>query len=106
MVDLAAPGVKIETTDNTGGYTMIHSGTSFSAAHVAGAAALLRALGANPFRVEYFFDYTGTEAPATGNPLLPCNGAGRGYFNDDYPKGVPVLTDTIKEPLLYMGPIR
>ena len=105
MVDLAAPGANIATTDNTGGYTMTLGSTSFAAAHVAGAAALLRALGADPLRIEYFaVDLTGTKAPDTGNPLLPCNGAGRGYFNDEYPRSVPVLTDTIKEPLLYMGP--
>jgi subtilisin family serine protease len=105
MVDLAAPGANIATTDNTGGYTMTLGSTSFAAAHVAGAAALLRALGADPLRIEYFaVDLTGTKAPDTGNPLLPCNGAGRGYFNDEYPRSIPVLTDTIKEPLLYMGP--
>jgi len=105
MIDLAAPGTGILSTDNIGGYTKMAGGTSYAAAHVAGAAALLRSLGAGPSQVEYFLDYAGTKAPATGNPLLPCNGAGRGYFSDEYPRSAPVIIDTIKESLLYMGPI-
>jgi subtilisin len=104
MIDIAAPGVIIETTNNSGGYIITIGSTSFAAAHVAGAAALLRSLGAGPSQSEDFLlNLTSTKAPDTGNPLLPCNGAGRGYFNDEYPRSVPVLTDTIKEPLLYMG---
>jgi subtilisin len=103
MIDIAAPGVIIETTNNSGGYIITIGSTSFAAAHVAGAAALLRSLRAGPSQIEDFLDLTSTKAPDTGNPLLPCNGAGRGYFNDEYPRSVPVLTDTIKEPLLYMG---
>ena len=95
------------STYNNGDYTKAIGGTSYAAAHIAGAVALLRSLGADPSRVEYLLEeIAGTKAPATDNPLLPCNGAGRGYFSDEYPRGVPVLTDTVKEPLLYMGPIR
>ena len=41
------------------------------------------------------------------NLRLPCDGAGRGYFDDNYLRsGIIVLTDKVKEPLLYMGGIK
>src|SRR5215204_1941147 len=97
VVDLAAPGSNILSTNNIGGYSN-ESGTSMAAPHVAGAAAMYKSLHptANPFQVDAFLKSIGTKAPATDNPLVPCDGAGRGYFNDRYPlRGgkVVVLTD-------------
>ena len=110
VVDLAAPGSNILSTNNIGGYSN-ESGTSMAAPHVAGAAAMYKSLHptANPFQVDAFLKSIGTKAPATDNPLVPCDGAGRGYFNDRYPlRGgkVVVLTDEFKEPLLHMGGIK
>jgi subtilisin family serine protease len=105
---LVAPGSRINSTNNVTGYSTA-SGTSFAAPHVSGAAALYKSLHptANPFQVDAFLKSTGTKAPATGNPRLPCDGAGRGYFDDNYlPSGIIVLTDKVKEPLLYMGAIK
>jgi peptidoglycan hydrolase-like protein with peptidoglycan-binding domain len=108
VIDLAAPGSRINSTNNVTGYSTA-SGTSFAAPHVSGAAALYKSLHptANSFQVDAFLKSTGTKAPATGNPRLPCDGAGRGYFDDRYlPLGILVLTDKVKEPLLYMGAIK
>jgi subtilisin family serine protease len=107
-VDLAAPGSNILTTNNVGGYSN-DSGTSMAAPHVAGAVALIKSLypAANPFQVDAFLKSIGTKAPATSNPLLPCDGAGRGYFEDNYLSvRISVLTDEFKEPLLHMGGIK
>jgi hypothetical protein len=97
----------ILSTDNTGGYSL-GQGTSIAVPHVAGAAALYKSLdpSANPSQVDAFLKSVGTQSPPTGNPLVPCNGAGRGYFDDRYPSASGVLTDNIKEPLLHMGGIK
>jgi subtilisin len=108
VVDLAAPGTDIRSTDNTGS-DRVGYGTSYAAPHVTGAVALYRSLHptANPFQVDASLKNEGTKVPASGNPLIPCDGNGRGYFNDDYlTSGIPVFTDRVKEPLLYMGNIR
>jgi subtilisin family serine protease len=90
VVDLAAPGTDILSTNNNnvpGQHYRNSTGTSMAAPHVSGAAALYKSLypRANPFQVDAFLKNIGTKAPAAGNPLLPCNGAGQGYFNDGYP---------------------
>jgi subtilisin family serine protease len=108
-VDLAAPGTELYTTTASGGYGT-DTGTSFAAPIVAGAAALYKSLHptASPFQVDAFLKSVATKAPATGNPLVPCDGAGRGYFNEKYPgaDGMKVFTDEVKEPLLNMANIR
>jgi subtilisin family serine protease len=114
VVDLAAPGTDILSTNNNnvpGQQYRNSTGTSMAAPHVSGAAALYKSLypRANPFQVDAFLKNIGTKAPAAGNPLLPCNGAGQGYFNDGYPlqgSRALVRTDNIKEPLLHMGGIK
>jgi len=109
VVDLAAPSGDILSTANTGAYKSI-GGTSAAAPHVAGAAALIKSLhpNANPISIDEFLKRTGTKAPAADRPLISCDAAGRGYFDDRYlTTGVAgVGTDNIKEPLLYMGVIR
>jgi hypothetical protein len=95
--------------DHKDGNRSNNSSSNCQAPHVSGAAALYKSLHptANPFQVDTFLKSTGTKAPATSNPRLPCNGAGRGYFDDRYlPLGTLVLTDKVKEPLLYMGAIK
>jgi subtilisin family serine protease len=108
-VDLAAPGTWIDTTTASGSYDIV-DGTSFAAPAVAGAAALYKSLhpSANPYQVDAFLKSVATKAPASGNPLVPCDGAGRGYFNDKYPgvDGIKVLTGGFKEPLLNMANIK
>jgi subtilisin family serine protease len=108
FVDLAAPGSNILSTNNIGRYSN-DSGTSMAAPHVSGAVALIKSLypAANPSQVEAFLKSIATKAPATRNPLLPCDGAGRGYFDDNYLSvRISVLTDEFKEPLLHMGGIK
>ena len=111
VIDLAAPGSRINSTNNVTGYSTA-SGTSLAAPHVSGAAALYKSLHptANPFQVDAFLRSTGTKAPATGNVRLCDSGtvsSGRGYFDDNYlPTGIIVFTDKVKEPLLYMGGIK
>jgi subtilisin len=95
IIDIAASG-DVLTTSLESGYVNVH-GTSFAAPAVAGAAALYKSLNpqATPTVVWVFLHNTGTRAPASSNPLIPCNGKGIGYFDPgDNPH---------KEPLLYMG---
>lgn len=90
VIDLAAPGVSIKTTSK-GGATSSFDGTSASAPHVTGAAALYIALhpDVTPSDVR-------TALRASGSvPSTVCDGKGHGYFDGD--------RDSIAEPLLYMA---
>lgn len=90
-VDLAAPGTDINSTlpfsIQPKGYGL-KSGTSMAAPHVAGAAALYKSLhpSATPVTIIAALLYTAIKAPPPGsNPLVPCDGNGKGYFNKKYP---------------------
>jgi hypothetical protein len=67
--------------------------------NVAGAAALYRSLhpSATPADVDTYLKNFGTKAPASGDPLVPCDGNGKGYFTPTQD------VDTTREPLLYMA---
>jgi subtilisin family serine protease len=94
-MDLAAAGVDILSTYKNSGYALM-SGTSMSAADVAGAAAFYKSLfpAMSPAQVELALKTIGTKMGAYGNGLFPCDGHGRGYVRE---------ASTHKEPLLYMG---
>ena len=108
VVDIAAPGTNVLSTlplsiSSTG--LGIKSGTSMAAPNVAGAAALFKSQNptATPAQVEAFLKNNGTKGVLSGNPLVPCDGNGKGYFNDKYPAALKVRTDPVKEPLLFMA---
>jgi subtilisin family serine protease len=106
-VDLAAPGTHIFSTLPNGRYGYM-SGTSMAAPHVAGAAALYLVLhNAAPAEVEDFLKKVAVRAPSTpsGDPLVPCDGNGKGYFNNVYSGtwDTVVANDKYDEQLLYMG---
>lgn len=90
VVDIAAPGVLVKTTGKGSGYTTF-SGTSASAPHVTGAAALYKAYhsSASPTEVRNALLDSGSKQSTV------CDGKGHGYFKGD-PDGKP-------EPLLYVG---
>src|SRR6476620_12313816 len=90
VVDLSAPGVLVKTTSMGSSYGTF-SGTSASAPHVTGAAALFKSEhpGASPSDVRNALINAGS-APSTS-----CDGKGHGYFTGD--------PDNIHEPLLYVG---
>ena len=107
-VDLAAPGTDINSTlplkIQPKGYGLL-SGTSMAAPHVAGAAALYKSLNptATPAEVYVALLNTAIKAPASGNPLVPCDGNGKGYFNKKYTDPLDnVKGDFYTERLLYM----
>jgi subtilisin family serine protease len=90
VVDLAAPGVLVKTTSMGSSYGTF-SGTSASAPHVTGAAALYKSehQGASPSEVRNALINSGS------SPSTVCDGKGHGYFTGD--------PDSIREPLLYVG---
>lgn len=90
VVDLAAPGVLVKTTSMGSSYGTF-SGTSASAPHVTGAAALYKSEhpGASPSEVRNALINSGS------TPSTICDGKGHGYFTGD--------PDSIREPLLYVG---
>ena len=108
VVDIAAPGTNVLSTlplSISPNGLGIKSGTSMAAPNVAGAAALFKSENptATPAQVEAFLKNNATKAPLSGNPLVPCDGNGKGYFNDKYPPALKVRTDPVKEPLLFMA---
>jgi len=88
VVDIAAPGVNINSTYINGTYALM-SGTSVAAPHVTGAAALHKAANpsASPFEIRQVLLETGSKLPTT------CDGNGHGYYSGD--------ADGYSEPLLY-----
>lgn len=102
LVDIAAPGTKINSTvplsRNPQGYDATFSGTSMAAPHVAGAAALYKSVNhsARPSQVlDALLAIASTPLPIGGVAL--CDGHGHGYIlNQSYDK------DPIREPLLYV----
>jgi subtilisin family serine protease len=100
VVDLAAPGVAIDSTLPGSRYGAL-SGTSMAAPHVTGAVALYLSLhpSATPAQVDQYLKSSGTKAPTLlqQNTGLSCDGNGRGYFSSR------LDVDNIREPLLYTG---
>ena len=88
-VDIAAPGVMINSTDMNGSYSM-SSGTSMAAPHVAGAAALYKILHpeSTPSEIRSALVTEGIKSSVV------CDGDRYGYFKKD--------SDHISEPLLYL----
>jgi subtilisin family serine protease len=95
VVDIAAPGVRIETTALGGSYTTGNhfSGTSASAPLVTGAAALYKSrhtLESSPSQIRDALVNSGSTSS------ILCDGKGHGGFIDNSFDGIP-------EPLLYMA---
>ena len=92
VVDIAAPGVDINSTSNDGGY-VVYSGTSMASPAVAGAAASYKAMNSlidpSPSNVLNTLLASGSTRSSV------CDGNGRGYFADDI--------DAFLEPMLYMA---
>jgi subtilisin len=88
-VDIAAPGVMINSTDKNGSYSL-SNGTSMAAPHVAGAAALYKILdpGLSPSDIRNALVRDGIQSS------VACDGGRHGYFNKD--------PDHTFEPLLYV----
>ena len=87
-IDIAAPGVKINSTYPNGTYALA-GGTSVAAPHVSGTVALLKQAlpHASPSEME-------TAVKKAGSTLSTvCDGNGHGYFDGD--------ADDFPEPLLY-----
>jgi subtilisin family serine protease len=91
-VDIAAPGVMINSTDMNGSYST-SSGTSMAAPYVAGAAALYKILHpeSTPSEIRNALVTEGIKSSVV------CDGDRHGYFKKD--------SDHISEPLLYLDDI-
>ena len=90
IIDLAAPGVSIQTTSKGGSYRSF-DGTSASTPFVTGAAALYKSThpGATPADIRNALTSSGS------TPSTVCDGKGHGPFKGD--------RDSTHEPLLYLG---
>ena len=88
-IDIAAPGVKINSTSIDGTYMQM-TGTSQAAPHVAGAAALLKLSSplASPLEIRSELISLGSQS------TTECDGDGHGYFTGD--------ADDDREALLYV----
>jgi subtilisin len=89
VIDIAAPGVSINSTYIDGTYTIM-GGTSTAAPHVTGAIALYKMLDPNMS----LNDIRRILSDTASTKKTVCNGFGRGYFTEDF--------DTNAEPLLYL----
>lgn len=91
-VDIAAPGVMINSTDMNGSYST-SSGTSMAAPYVAGAAALYKIVHpeSTPSEIRSALVTEGIKSSVV------CDGDRHGYFKKD--------SDHISEPLLYLDDI-
>jgi subtilisin len=89
VIDIAAPGTKINSTSISGSYITM-SGTSQAAPHVAGAAALFKNYNPNasPAEIRSELIHLGSQS------TIECDGNGHGYFTGD--------VDDDQEPLLYV----
>jgi subtilisin family serine protease len=92
VIDIAAPGVSINSTYNNGSYVLM-GGTSIAAPHVTGAIALYKLLDPDSDVEEVRNALTSTGS--TRNTV--CDGQGRGYFTQDL--------DNSFEPLLHISNI-
>jgi subtilisin len=92
VVDIAAPGVMINSTGINGSYSL-GNGTSIAAPHVTGAAALYKILNptSTPSDIRQALINDGIKGATV------CDGLRHGYFEKD--------TDRIGEPLLYLDEV-
>jgi subtilisin family serine protease len=88
-IDIAAPGIKINSTYLNGTYHTM-DGSSMAAPHVTGAAALYK--DSNP--TASLSDIRTAIINSGSTKTIPCDGNGHGYFNED--------GDNIQEPLLHI----
>jgi hypothetical protein len=88
VVKMAAPGVNVLSTYNGSGYAL-DSGTSMAASHVAGAAALYKAMFPDATPAQVMANITN----ASIQPHTHCDGGSQGYFTGDL--------DGINEPFLF-----
>lgn len=94
VVDIAAPGVSINSTSKNGGY-ITYGGTSKAALNVAGVAASF--IVSNRVNDPFPSDVLAALVNSTSNSETECDSSGRGYFTAD--------REAFPEPLLYIASI-